>query len=226
MWKRGWCSFSSKVTRQPFSASRVAMVEPAGPPPTTRTSHSSWPVAAGIGSGITGIFVRIEHQLNVAPKPGCPGVCSSMAMIAFPARPSDKRAGIRAHHPSSTSPRFAIGLRLGQLRRASRSVRQVPQSICSLPGGIFTRNRRQAGFQRIHHADVSSPPPSVAGVRHHDACLLLKPLPPRFSNSSRSSLGRNRKPQMGYRPPESSIPSDRLYQSGYRNFAPTAIPTS
>src|SRR5467141_1310230 len=40
MWKRGWCSFSSKVTRQPFSASKAEIVEPAGPPPTTRTSHS------------------------------------------------------------------------------------------------------------------------------------------------------------------------------------------
>src|SRR5438094_2523490 len=46
MWKRGWCSFSSRVTRQPFSASKAEMVEPAGPPPTTRTSHS--PLAAGI----------------------------------------------------------------------------------------------------------------------------------------------------------------------------------
>ncbi len=37
--------------------------------------------------------------------------------------------------------------------------------------------------------------------------------------------GRNRKPQMGYRRPEVFDPlSDRLYQSGYRNFPPTAIP--
>jgi hypothetical protein len=37
--------------------------------------------------------------------------------------------------------------------------------------------------------------------------------------------GRNRKPQMGYRQPEVFDPlSDRLYQSGFRNFAPTAIP--
>src|SRR5258708_21552287 len=37
--------------------------------------------------------------------------------------------------------------------------------------------------------------------------------------------GRNRKPQMGYRQPEVFDPlSDRLYQSGYRNFPPAAIP--
>lgn len=37
--------------------------------------------------------------------------------------------------------------------------------------------------------------------------------------------GRNRKPRMGYRTPEVFDPlSDRLYQSGYRNFPPTAIP--
>ncbi len=37
--------------------------------------------------------------------------------------------------------------------------------------------------------------------------------------------GKNRRPQMGYRQPEVFDPlSDRLYQSGYRNFAPTAIP--
>src|SRR5882724_6236496 len=37
--------------------------------------------------------------------------------------------------------------------------------------------------------------------------------------------GKDRRPQMGYRQPEVFDPlSDRLYQSGYRNFAPTAIP--
>ena len=37
--------------------------------------------------------------------------------------------------------------------------------------------------------------------------------------------GRDRRPQIGYRKPEVFDPlSDRLYQSGYRNFAPTAIP--
>src|SRR5262249_29469102 len=37
--------------------------------------------------------------------------------------------------------------------------------------------------------------------------------------------GRNRRPQIGYKPPEVFDPlSDRLYQSGYKNFAPTAIP--
>jgi len=37
--------------------------------------------------------------------------------------------------------------------------------------------------------------------------------------------GRNRKPTLGYRKPEVFDPlSDRLYQSGYRNFPPTAIP--
>jgi hypothetical protein len=40
MWKRGWCSFSSSTTRRPWRASSVAMVEPAGPPPMTSTSHS------------------------------------------------------------------------------------------------------------------------------------------------------------------------------------------
>ena len=37
--------------------------------------------------------------------------------------------------------------------------------------------------------------------------------------------GRDRRPQIGYRKPEVFDPlSDRLYQSGYRNFPPTAIP--
>jgi ABC-type amino acid transport substrate-binding protein len=37
--------------------------------------------------------------------------------------------------------------------------------------------------------------------------------------------GRNRKPRLGYRKPEVFDPlSDRLYQSGYRDFPPTAIP--
>ena len=37
--------------------------------------------------------------------------------------------------------------------------------------------------------------------------------------------GRNRKPTIGYRKPEVFDPlSDRLYQSGYRNFPPVAIP--
>jgi ABC-type amino acid transport substrate-binding protein len=37
--------------------------------------------------------------------------------------------------------------------------------------------------------------------------------------------GRNRKPRIGYRTPEVFDPlSDRLYQSGYKNFPPTAIP--
>src|SRR6185436_1382403 len=37
--------------------------------------------------------------------------------------------------------------------------------------------------------------------------------------------GRDRRPQIGYRKPEVFDPlSDRLYQSGYRNYAPTQIP--
>ena len=37
--------------------------------------------------------------------------------------------------------------------------------------------------------------------------------------------GRNRKPRLGYRKPEVFDPlSDRLYQSGYRDYPPTAIP--
>ena len=37
--------------------------------------------------------------------------------------------------------------------------------------------------------------------------------------------GKNRKPRLGYRPPAVFEPlSDRLYQSGYRDFPPTAIP--
>ena len=37
--------------------------------------------------------------------------------------------------------------------------------------------------------------------------------------------GRDRRPQIGYKKPEVFAPlSDRLYQSGYRNFPPTAIP--
>jgi ABC-type amino acid transport substrate-binding protein len=37
--------------------------------------------------------------------------------------------------------------------------------------------------------------------------------------------GKDRRPQIGYRKPEVFDPlSDRLYQSGYRNYAPTAIP--
>ena len=43
MWNRGWRSFSTTTTSRPRSASRVAMVEPAGPPPTTNTSQwSGW----------------------------------------------------------------------------------------------------------------------------------------------------------------------------------------
>ncbi|HWQ37606.1 MAG TPA: transporter substrate-binding domain-containing protein [Burkholderiales bacterium] len=37
--------------------------------------------------------------------------------------------------------------------------------------------------------------------------------------------GKNRKPRLGYRPPEVFDPlSDRLYQSGYRDYPPTAVP--
>src|SRR5215470_10462728 len=37
--------------------------------------------------------------------------------------------------------------------------------------------------------------------------------------------GKNRKPRLGYRKPEVFDPlSDRLYQSGYRDYPPTAIP--
>ena len=37
--------------------------------------------------------------------------------------------------------------------------------------------------------------------------------------------GRNRKPRLGYHKPEVFDPlSDRLYQSGYRDYPPTAIP--
>src|SRR5258706_13942879 len=37
--------------------------------------------------------------------------------------------------------------------------------------------------------------------------------------------GKDRRPQIGYRKPEVFDPlSDRLYQSGYRNYGPTAIP--
>jgi hypothetical protein len=39
MWKRGWWSFSRTSTCQPFSASKAATVEPAGPPPMTVTSQ-------------------------------------------------------------------------------------------------------------------------------------------------------------------------------------------
>ena len=37
--------------------------------------------------------------------------------------------------------------------------------------------------------------------------------------------GKNRKPTLGYRKPEVFDPlSDKLYQSGYRDFPPTSIP--
>ena len=37
--------------------------------------------------------------------------------------------------------------------------------------------------------------------------------------------GKNRKPRLGYRRPEVFDPlNDRLYQSGYRDYPPTAIP--
>ncbi|EWS64911.1 hypothetical protein Y695_01841 [Hydrogenophaga sp. T4] len=39
MWKRGWWAFSSTTTWCPFSASKLATVEPAGPPPITSTSQ-------------------------------------------------------------------------------------------------------------------------------------------------------------------------------------------
>src|SRR5690606_17796838 len=47
MWKRGWRSFSSCVTRHPLRASSVAMVLPAGPPPITSTSVPETSGAAG-----------------------------------------------------------------------------------------------------------------------------------------------------------------------------------
>ncbi len=40
MWKRGCRSRSTSVTFRPLRASSAAAVEPAGPPPTTRTSLS------------------------------------------------------------------------------------------------------------------------------------------------------------------------------------------
>src|SRR5258706_921531 len=50
MWKRGWRSFSAITTFQPRSASSAAIVEPPGPPPSTKTSQSE--VVSGIGPGI------------------------------------------------------------------------------------------------------------------------------------------------------------------------------
>ena len=46
MWK-GEVLFSRTTTRQPWRARSVAVVEPAGPPPTTRTSQSGGGEAAG-----------------------------------------------------------------------------------------------------------------------------------------------------------------------------------
>src|ERR1700723_320286 len=40
MWKRGCLSFSMSTTRRPRSARRAATLDPAGPPPMTRTSQS------------------------------------------------------------------------------------------------------------------------------------------------------------------------------------------
>ena len=40
MWNRGKASRSNRMTRRPARASAAAAVDPAGPPPTTITSHS------------------------------------------------------------------------------------------------------------------------------------------------------------------------------------------
>src|SRR5215470_7273854 len=61
------------------------------------------------------------------------------------------------------------------------------------------------------------------------ATMMLLPKPGRaqdhFELQPEYVYGRNRKPTVGYRKPEVFDPlSDRLYQSGYRDFPPTAIP--
>jgi hypothetical protein len=59
--KRGWCAFSMTTTSRPALASKAAIVEPAGPPPTTRTSHSNFAAAAGSARedrGCTGRFLQ------------------------------------------------------------------------------------------------------------------------------------------------------------------------
>jgi ABC-type amino acid transport substrate-binding protein len=61
------------------------------------------------------------------------------------------------------------------------------------------------------------------------ATIMLLPKPSgaqdHFELQPEYVYGRNRKPTLGYRKPEVFDPlSDRLYQSGYRNFPPTAIP--
>ena len=65
IWKRGCRSFSSRTTCQPFSASRAAAVEPAGPPPMTSTSQvrAGWaeatlPVVTDIACITRGALLR------------------------------------------------------------------------------------------------------------------------------------------------------------------------
>jgi ABC-type amino acid transport substrate-binding protein len=63
------------------------------------------------------------------------------------------------------------------------------------------------------------------------AAILLPVAPPATAGDALFELepefvyGRNRKPRLGYRKPEVFDPlSDRVYQAGYRDFPPTAIP--
>ena len=66
MWKRGWRPFSARITSRPRSASRAAMVEPAGPPPTTRTSQSKAAGEAEAGAGVAGGRDMIRCGVAVA----------------------------------------------------------------------------------------------------------------------------------------------------------------
>src|SRR5687767_8808679 len=56
MWKRGWRSRSSSVTVSPRRASSIAAVEPAGPPPMTRTS------LRGCGGLTFGLLLREKKR--------------------------------------------------------------------------------------------------------------------------------------------------------------------
>ena len=62
MWKRGCRAFSSSVTCRPARASSVAAVEPAGPPPITRTSVAS--TALGLAGVAQGAFMVVLCMLR------------------------------------------------------------------------------------------------------------------------------------------------------------------
>lgn len=85
MWNRGWWSFSSSVTRQPRSASRLEMVEPAGPPPMTRTSHGAGPgsVPRWLSSGCTEDMICVSLSMAAADRDRLSGRLDRISAIGY-----------------------------------------------------------------------------------------------------------------------------------------------